>query len=206
MKKIILFAGLIIASFNAFSQSATFGIKGGVNFGQLYSTFDKTTGSASTGLLTTYSIGVFADILISDNVSIQPGFNYAGKGGSEKKGDSVIKAKLFYLHFPVNAVYHVDIEPGVLYFGAGPYVAYGLSANVDVNNGKTSQSQNVGFGAGEGRYQSLDAGLNAMAGITLDSGLIFDIHYEFGLTNVSNISGDHTSNRVFGLSVGYTFK
>lgn len=206
MKKLLLLIGLIIASCNAFSQSsATFGIKGGVNFAQLYSTFENTTGSAATGSLTTYSIGVFADVKISDKVSIQPGFNYTGKGGNEKNGDSVIKAKLFYLQFPVNAVYHVEIDPGEIYFGAGPYLAYGLSAKVQVSDGKTSVSQNVGFGGGETKYQSLDAGFNALAGIKLDNGLLFDIHYDFGLTNVSNISGVNTTNRVFGISVGYVF-
>ncbi|HEY4195762.1 MAG TPA: porin family protein [Mucilaginibacter sp.] len=206
MKKILLLAGLIIGSINAFSQSATFGIKGGVNFGQLYSTFENTTGAASTGLLTTYSIGVFADVKISDKVSIQPGFSYAGKGGNEKNGDSVIKAKLFYLQFPVNAVYHVEIDPGEIYFGVGPYLGYGLSANVQVNDGKSTQNRNVGFGGGETKYQSLDAGFNGLVGIKFDNGLLVDVHYDFGLTNVSNISGINTTNRVFGVSVGYAFK
>jgi hypothetical protein len=205
MKKIILFAALIIASLNAFSQSALFGIKGGVNFAQLYSTFDNTTGSASTGSLTTYSIGVFADVMISNKVSIQPGFNFSGKGGNEKTGDSVIKAKLFYLQFPVNVVYHAEIDPGEIYFGAGPYLGYGLSAKVQVSDGTINQNLNVGFGGGEGKYQSLDAGFNGLVGIKLDNGLLLDVHYDLGLTNVSNISGSNTTNRVFGISVGYVF-
>jgi hypothetical protein len=205
MKKILIFSALIIASFNAFSQSALFGIKGGVNFAQLYSTFDNTTGSASTGLLTTYSGGVFADVMISDKISIQPAFNFSGKGGKERNGDSVIKAKLFYLQVPVNVVYHAEIDPGEIYFGAGPYIAYGLSAKVQINDGKSSQTQNIGFGGGEDKYQSLDAGFNALLGIKLDNGLLLDVHYDFGLTNVSNISGTNTTNRVFGVSVGYVF-
>jgi hypothetical protein len=206
MKKILLLAGLIIASFNAFSQSALFGIKGGVNFAQLYSTFENTTGSASTGLLTTYSGGVFADVLISNKISIQPGFNFTGKGGKQKNGDTVIKAKLFYLQFPVNVVYHAEIDPGEIYFGAGPYLGYGLSAKVQISDGsKISESHNVGFGGGEDKYQSLDAGLNVLLGIKLDNGFLLDVHYDFGLTNVSNISGTNTTNRVFGVSVGYVF-
>lgn len=206
MKKILLLAGLIIASLNVFSQSATLGIKGGVNFAQLYSTFQNTTGSASTGLLTTYTIGAFADVKVSDKISVQPSFNFSGKGGSEKNADSIVKAKLFYLQFPVNAVYHFEIDPGEIYFGVGPYLGYGLSAKVQIDKGTSSRTVDAGFGGGESKYQSLDAGFNALLGIKLDNGFLLDVHYDLGLTNVSNIANNNTTNRVCGVSVGYAFK
>jgi hypothetical protein len=205
MKKFLLFAGLIVASsLSVFAQSATFGIKGGVNFAQLHTSFSGTSSSVSTGSLTTFSAGPYADIQFT-NFSIQPALNFTGRGANETEGDVHVQAKLFYLQLPIDVVYNVDIEPGVIYFGAGPYIAYGLSAKVKVSDSTGSQSKSVGFGSSEDKYKAIDAGANIVAGIKVDGGLLFAINYDYGLTNISNIAGNKTTNRVFGISVGYTF-
>jgi hypothetical protein len=214
MKKILFFAGLILASLSSFAQSSafgntqssTFGIRSGINFAQLHTSFNNSGASVSTGSLATFSAGVFADFKISSAVSIQPGLNYTGKGASETESSTHFKAKLFYLQLPVNVVYHVEIDPGEIYFGAGPYFAYGLSAKVEVADSTGTQSQNVGFGSGVGKYKSIDAGANIIVGIKLRNGLLLNFNYDLGLTNVSNISGTNTTNRVFGISAGYSFK
>jgi hypothetical protein len=205
MKKFLLFTGLIIAtSASAFAQSVTLGIKGGANFAQLHTSFSDSSPSSATGYITTFSAGVFADIKF-DNISIQPGLNFTGRGGSSTRVDSVVKPKLFYLQLPINVVYNVDIEPGILYFGGGPYVAYGLSAKIKVTDSLGSQTSNAGFGTGIYKYKTIDAGANIVAGIKLDNGLLFSLNYDYGLANISNIPGIKTTNRVFGLSVGYSF-
>jgi hypothetical protein len=206
MKKLLLLAGLVIASLSTFAQATpTYGIKGGLNFAQLHTSFSGASGSVSTGSLTTFSFGGFSDIQFT-NFSIQPGLNFTGRGANERDGDLHVQAKLFYLQLPVNVVYNVDIQPGVLYFGAGPYVAFGLSAKVKATDSTGTVSQNVGFGSSEDKYKTIDAGANIVAGIKLDSGLLFNLNYDFGLTNISNIAGNKTTNRVFGVSVGYIFK
>lgn len=206
MKKILLFAIFVVASLSTFAQlTPTFGIKGGINFAQLHTSFSNASGSVSTGSLATFSAGVFADIKFN-NISIQPALNFTGKGGSETRKDSVLKPKLFYLQLPVNVVYNVDIVPGVIYFGGGPYIAYGLSAKINVTDSAGSQTKNAGFGSSVYNYKSMDAGANIVAGIKLDGGLLFNLNYDYGLTNISNIVGNKTTNRVFGISVGYIFK
>lgn len=205
MKKFLLFTGLIIAtSLTTFAQSTTFGIKGGINIAQFHTSFSDSSPSSSTGHLTTFSAGVFADIKF-ENISIQPGLNFTGRGGSATRVDSVVKPKLFYLQLPINVVYNVDIEPGVLYFGGGPYVAYGVSASIKVTDSLGTQTKNAGFGTGIYKYKTIDAGANIVAGIKLDNGLIFSLNYDYGLANISNIPDIKTTNRVFGVSVGYSF-
>lgn len=206
MKKILLFAGLIIASsLSAFAQSTTFGIKAGINFAQLHTSFSGSSSSVSTGSLTTFSAGAFANIQF-ENFSILPGLNFTGRGANETEDNLRVKANLYYLQLPVDVVYNVDIEPGVIYFGAGPYVAYGLSAKVKVSDSTSTQTQNVGFGSGEDKYKQIDAGANVVAGFRLDNGLLFSVNYDYGITNISNVAGSKTTNRVFGVSVGYSFK
>lgn len=206
MKRFMLFVGLTIASLNTLAQSAgTFGIKGGVNFAQLHSSFSNSGGSSSSGYLPTFSGGIFVDYEFSA-VSIQPGINFTGRGADENQGDTHLKVRLYYLQVPVNVVYHFDIDPGIIYIGAGPYVAYGVSGHIKGTLDGNPIDVNANFGTGTNNYKPLDVGAGAIAGIKFDTGLMINLSYDFGLINISNIAGTNTTNRVFGLSVGYALK
>src|ERR1700753_434132 len=142
MKKTILVALLSVISFTTFAQNITFGVKGGLNISTIDYNYPITTNSGSSSInlypssLKSFNAGIFADFKFG-NISLQPALNFTGKGGEEQvdltdnkgnpAGTSVNKLTLYYLQLPVNIVYHVPLLIGNVYFGAGPYIAKGIS-------------------------------------------------------------------------------
>jgi hypothetical protein len=207
MKKILLLVCCAFAASTAFAQLPTFGIRGGLNFAKL--TASSGNVSLSTGSTTTFAAGVFADFKVGA-VSIQPALNYTGKGGnfSFEGVDGEADIKTYYLQVPVNIVYHIPAVIGNVYFGAGPYVGFGLSGKAKgKDEDGNSVSEDITFGSEPGDLKRTDFGLNGIAGVEFKGGLILGINYDLGLSNISNDTGDNESlkNRVFGVSVGFKF-
>lgn len=212
MKKILLIICFAIASTTAFAQSISYGIKGGVNFGKLVISAQGTDLTITSGSNTSFNAGVFADFKLS-KFSIQPSLLFTGKGGKfssdmmdEEEGTSgFAKVNLYYLQVPVDLLYHVDVVAGDIFFGAGPYIAYGITGTTKASDGSNSVSEDVKFGS-DGDFKSTEAGVNFTAGVKLKGGLLFNVNYDWGLTNIANDSGEgRLKNRVLGLSVGYAF-
>lgn len=210
MKKILLFACLVAGSLTTFAQTndkfATFGIVGGLNFAQLHLSDNNSSATANTGTLTTFAIGGFADLKLSDKFSLQPMLLYSGKGGQNTESGVSIKSKIFYLEVPVNLVYHLPVSFGNFYLAAGPYFSYGLSAKVTGSAEGNSSTIDVGFGNDDESYQRTDAGIDFIIGLKLNNGLLFNLSSDLGLKNISNQSADlKYTTRTSGISVGYAF-
>jgi hypothetical protein len=206
MKKLLLSMLLAGTSLVTFAQLPTFGIKGGANFAKFHASIDGLGGSGSSGSLTTFNIGAFVDFKFG-NVSLQPALNFTGKGGTsstaiDDESTSSGKVRLYYLQVPVNLVYHVPAVVGDLYFGAGPYIAMGISGKAKDDDGN---SGDIKFGSGADDLKRTDAGLNAIVGFKFKTGFLINANYDWGLTNVTNLSGVKLTNRVFGVSIGYAF-
>jgi len=205
MKKLLLTLALSTAALFTFAQIPTIGIRGGVNFADV----SASSGSASVslGTLTTFNAGVFAD-LKAGAISIQPGLFYTGKGFKLSDSDESGSAQLSlrYLQVPVNFVYHVPVVVGNIYFGAGPFAAFGLSGKTKATSGGTSIEQDVTFGDGEEDVKRTEFGLQGIAGFQLKGGFLVGLNYDLGLTNIANTNQEgKLKNRVFGVSVGFTF-
>jgi hypothetical protein len=199
MKKLLLAIVFAAASMAAFAQIPKFGIKGGVNFASLAASAGNI--SASSGSITSFSVGAFLDAKLGA-VSFQPGIYYTGKGGASNDGNTNSSIHLYYLQMPLNFVYHAPIVVGDIYFGGGPYGAYGISAKGKDDSGVTVDGT---FGDGEDDIKRTDFGINGVAGIHFKTGLMLGINYDLGLTNILNVSDISTKNRVFGVSIGYMF-
>jgi len=207
MKKILLTLTLATASLFTFAQSASFGVKGGVSFAKLNLSSSSANISANTGSVTTFSAGLFADFKFG-NLSLQPAALYAGKGGNIDAGTGdEATINLYYLQVPVNLVYRVPAAIGNVYFGAGPYAAFGLSGKVKGTSDGNSVSQDVTFGDGDEDFKSTEFGLNGIAGVELKNGFLLGVNYDLGLSNITNSdsSDGALKNRVFGISVGFKF-
>jgi hypothetical protein len=206
MKKLVLAILAFGSALTASAQSkTTFGVSGGVNFAKIVVSLEGSSISASTGSLTTFSVGVFADAPVGSNLSIQPGLYYTGKGGSQSESGETSKLKLYYLQLPVNIVYNVPVSAGKLFFGAGPYAAYGLSGKQEATG---ESSVDVKFGSDvSSDVKRTDFGATGLVGFNFTNGLLLKANYDLGLSNIlpTNEFGAKTKNRVFGLSVGYTF-
>jgi opacity protein-like surface antigen len=206
MKKIILSICLIV-SVTAMTQAqskVTFGVTGGItSASQKYGTDDdQETSDSKIGL----TLGGFANIALSDKLTLQPGLNFTQKGGKESVGDVDYSATLNYLEIPVNLLYNIEAGSGSVILGAGPTIGYGLSGKSKAEFEGDSESSDIKFGSDEDEddYKPFELGLNFVAGYKLSNGLSFALNYNLG-SNIALGDGAKANNRYFGIRIGYTF-
>jgi len=207
MKKTILLAALFVATITAFAQTTTtFGIKAGVNFSKL--TYSGGGFSVSSQSLTGFHIGGVVDVGINDNFSFQPGLLFSTKGGKSESDGDAGKTTLNYLEVPINFIYKVPAGDGKVFFGAGPYIGYGLSGKDTETIDGTKTSSDVNFGSTEDDVKNPDFGVNFLAGYELKQGLTINVGYGLGLANLANGGTDvgKIKNQLFSVSLGYFFK
>lgn len=173
--------------------------------------------------------GVIADLRLIKGFHIQPQVLISSKGMKEEETRSgehwvtgTYKTRLIYLEIPVNLVYKMRVGPGKLAIGAGPYLAFPLSGTykdkgtvIDPNGqqvGSFANDENIQFddfaaNTATGKYyKNSDAGINFIAGYECKNGLLFNINYSMGLTDVYPKTPEVRKNAYFGISAGYLFK
>lgn len=232
MKKFLSFfiiASMITGSYS-YGQSngkskISYGVKAGINLasyqvGSDYRADVKEAGGMILPLIS-FHVGGYADFPITNAFSVQGGLTLSGKGHKERYsydeddfgfdggGTATFIEKLMYLEVPVNAVY----KTGRFYMGAGPYLGYALSGKWiekgvdDYGDGDTDSfydSGKIRFGGDEG-YKRTDFGINLLAGYQLKNKITLGIGYCLGLSNKDDSDYWSSKNRVFSLSVGYSF-
>jgi hypothetical protein len=228
MKKTFFALLLSCSSLAAFAQLPAIGIKGGVNFSTMQASGTQanvvagTNTIANSGMVTSFNFGVFVDVKLG-HFSLQPAVNFTGKGGTFNGFTGTLpngsvsqvstKYNLYYVQVPVNIVYYIPFVVGEFYIGAGPFVGMGVygrkNLSADNNNNGThtaiSSSDKITFGD-NGDIRSDEYGAGAIAGIKLKGGLLFNLNYDMGLSNVApNQAGNTFKNHVFGASVGFVF-
>lgn len=226
MRKLLLSLFLTGSSLAALAQLPTFGIKGGVNFSTLSASGTPnnvvagTNLTSSSGSVTSFNLGVFADVKFGD-ISLQPALNFTGKGGTFDGATGMLpdgstsqvhsKYNLYYIQVPINLVYHIPVVIGEIYLGAGPYGGIGIHGKtkltaINAQTGSFGSSQGTKFGNDAGDIKRTDFGADAIAGLKLKGGLLFNINYDYGLSNILPESdGNKFKTRVLGASIGFAF-
>lgn len=181
------------------TTGARFGVKGGVNFTNLY-----VDNVDDTNMLTSFNAGFFVELPITQGIAIVPELNYSRKG-SEVQNTILTetyksKFKLSYLEMPV--LLKLNLVPN-FNLHAGPYVAYLLNAKTDVvdENGDRVES----FEYDTDNFNKLDFGLSAGLGFDFNN---FGIgaRYNYGLSEIdkdNNANG--AKNSAFNLYVALKF-
>lgn len=193
MKNLFL-AGMICLSFvnftNAQSLSPSAGIKGGLNFTNLY-----TEDVDDNNILTSFNAGLYVNLPVSSAVSIQPEFNFSRKG-SELVYDNAFATgttilKLNYLEMPV--LLKLNVTPN-LNVHLGPYAAYLIDgqATNETNGGTFNFEENIN----NDDLNKWDYGLAAGVGLDL-GGTSLGLRYNYGLQTIGK-------ERTFG-GTTYTF-
>lgn len=208
MKKLFLTAAAVFALTAVNAQDITFGAKFGVNLA------NADAGDFDTDVVTSFHIGVTAELPISDKFSVQPELLYSIQGASltetitEDKYEYLYK--LNFINLPIMAKYYVTQG---LSLEAGPQIGFLVKAEVETDfTDSDDSSNNVSITTDlKDYYKSIDFGFNIGAGYKLESGLNFTLRYNLGLSNLSDTDHEDVSddsewkNRVLQLSVGYTF-
>ncbi|MGB4775088.1 MAG: porin family protein [Daejeonella sp.] len=232
MRKTLIKKGLTLAlacigANGAFAQISKlqYGLKAGVNYSQFnYSgnEVDDAAKDGSKGLLSFHFTGL-VDIPVLPALSVQPGLSLTGKGikfelsysSQSNLSETAGNINIMYLELPINVVYKVK----GLYFGAGPYAAYGIAGKIkfettdkDLASGvitTTKSNEDISFGSDkdEDDFKSADFGLNVLAGYQLKNGLNIGANYGLGLSNINTLGSSEykQSNRVVSVSVGFMF-
>jgi len=186
MKKILVLAVVTVLGFtNVTAQKIKFGAKGGINIANING--DNTS---SLEPVAAFNFGLMTEIPISQKFSFQPEVMFSGQGYSFEGSNGNIVA-LNYLNVPLMAKYY--IVKG-LSLEAGPQIGYLLSAKNEGTNVKDG-------------FKKVDFAANLGVGYKLENGINFGARYNFGLSNINDVSGDPNKfrNSVFQLSIGYFF-
>ena len=183
LKTILAFVLLTSISQATFSQTLTgtsspkFGIKGGVNFSNLY-----TEDVEDNNVLTGFNLGVFAKLPITQTFAIQPELLYTTKGAELKYNNAFVTGtstfKLNYLELPVLLVVNLSQNFNV---HAGPYFAYLIDGEAK------NDSQGTLFDAENNLdnddFNKFDTGLSVGIGYDTDK-IGFGVRYNYGLQKV----------------------
>lgn len=187
MKKTLLITAILFAfATSTQAQLVKFGIKGGVNYANQNGT-DITVNSTNytTDAITSYHVGLVAELKLLDSFAIQPELLYSTQGASYKNITEEFKNELGYLSIPVAAKIHLN---KVVSLELGPQASFLLSErnNFDVNNAETFEFAALG-------------GL----GINLTKNLFIQGRYVLGLTEASKEA--QVKNSMLQISAGILF-
>ncbi|PTT04955.1 PorT family protein [Flavobacterium sp. HMWF030] len=187
MKRIILAAVMFIAtSATIQAQLVQFGVKAGVNFASQTGDAFPTQNIDKEGI-TSYHVGVVAEVKLLEKFSIQPELLYSTQGATYKFADAQedFKNKLAYLSIPVMAKIYMTKS---LSLEVGPQASFLLSQKNDVrfDDAKT-----------------FDFALNAGLGLKITKSIFIQGRYSLGLTEAS--SDADIKNSVVQLSAGFMF-
>ncbi len=157
------------------SQALQAGIKGGVNFSDLY-----TPEADRSKMITGFNIGVFSKAAINGMLAFQPELYFTTKGAEITYNNDFVNGtaryRLDYLEMPLLLVVNVTDNFNIHF---GPYASYLLS-------GKVKNVSNVTFFNFEDQidvrdFNRLDAGM--AAGLGLDLGTVsFGTRFNYGFT------------------------
>lgn len=167
----------IQAQTNENSNDPQFGIKGGVNFSNLY-----TENVEDNNVLTSFNAGVYAAFPITEKLAIQPEILYSRKG-AELVYDNAFtqgsaKFKLNYIEVPVLLKINITENLNV---HAGPYFAYLIDA--EVNNDSEDDTFDFTESYDNDDFNKFDMGLSGGIGFDFNS-LGIGARYNYGLSNV----------------------
>ena len=175
--------------FNAKSQSAHFGIKGGMNASSLNSSPSNSDMQTKIGL----NVGVLAHIHTGNEFwAFQPEIYYSSEG-SKNKSNSNVSTNLGYINVPVLIQYMFN---NGFRLEAGPQVGFLMSAKNKVNDNSTDIKDNL-----KSAVFSIPVGI----GYLTTTGLGFDARYNFGISNIYKNDASKVHSNVFQFDIFYQF-
>ena len=195
---------MTLTNANAQDSASKFGVKGGVNFSNLY-----TEDVDDNNVLTGFNVGFFAKLPISNNIALQPEISYTGKGAELVYNNSLVSGtaqfKLDYIEVPLLLVVNVTKNFNI---HAGPYAAYMVSAKT--TNKSDSGSYNFEDNIDTDDFNKFDAGLAGGVGIDLEP-VSFGVRYNYGLTKIgkedssTSFSSPDAKNSVLSFYAAFAF-
>lgn len=176
------------------SGNPEFGIKGGINSSNLYS-----SDADDENMLVGFNAGLYAKLPITDNIAFQPELLYTTKGAKVEYNNSVVnqsaKIRLDYIELPLLFKFNLTDNFNLQ---AGGYASYLVNSKVKAE-GAVDFERDV-----TDNLQEFDAGLAAGVGVDFNP-ISVGLRYNYGLTAIGkeNTAFEDAKNSSFSLYVAY---
>lgn len=162
--------------------------------------------SQSVDFKPNFRLGLNVSSAISNNLQVQFGAFYSGKGAKQTLLGTTVQMDLSYIEIPVYINYMTGEDGGNRFFvGAGPYLGYCIGGKWKA--GGTETKLEIGSDETKDDIKPLDLGININAGYLLSNNFYIRGQYGIGLAN--NIPGGDANNSQkntgFAISLGYNF-
>ncbi len=220
--KCFVFGFALLTATASFAQKL--GVKGGLNLSDMV-VKDDYGGRADSKMNPGFHLGAIVQWPIAEMFSFDTGLLFSMKGFKTSEEETFMneymteidvkyetRTNLFYLTVPLTARGTYNLGGSVIYVLFGPYVAMGVSGKVSfeyTHNEETEKGENDirwGTDGKQDDFKRLDYGLTLGTGVEINV-IQVGISYGWGLANISSYTADGNivRNRVFDLSVGYSF-
>ena len=212
MRNLILFMAVFcsaLTTINAQSDSKALqlGVKGGVNLSTIGGDdFDDADSRTS------FNVGFFAELPISERFSFQPEVLYSGQGFDIKEidqdnifdtGDNV-EYQLDYLQVPL--MFKVYLIEG-LSIEAGPQLGFKINEEIDYK--PNSDGGDIDINSDDSYIKDFDTSVAFGAAYKFDGGFFINARYTYGLSTIFKddtiFEGVDAKNRVLQFGVGFAF-
>jgi len=206
MKKLLFAAIAVLGLSNINAQDVKFGAKAGVNMATISG---DDTGDTDSRVL--FHVGGVAEIMISEQFSIQPELLYSSQGAKDSFEDEFGKEEstltLDYINVPIMAKYYVADG---LSIEAGPQIGFLINSESEYEfvSNEFPEFNQSGKDDLKEFTSGIDFGVNFGIGYKLESGLNFGARYNLGLSNIYDGEGSEdieNNNNVIQVSVGFMF-
>jgi hypothetical protein len=192
MKKISLLALTLMSGIVLFAQTATFGLKGGLN---VASTSNSQGGGSNSRL--GYHAGFLLHVHATPQFAVQPELVYSSQGGKYTTSDGYEhNLDLGYLNIPVLLQY---MAGSGFRLETGPQVGFLVNVNDKVNGVSTGYFTSADF-------KKTDVSWAIGAGYEGRSGLGLDARYNLGLSNINNYGTATVHNNVLQVGLFYMLR
>ena len=220
MKNIILPVIGLFLSISSFAQRIHYGIGAGVSLysisGDANTNLEKvlnfTNGIVSTGPVTGFFGGGYANIAVSNNLSVEPGLYYTTKGyaitGSYTiKGLDILsanaKAALHSSYIEIPVLLKLNFN-GLQVF-AGPQLSYLTTASVKTSAGLAGINLYQGNMDITSQLNRWDAAIIAGLGYQFSNGIRLTALYDRGLSKIDAAQNTKSYNQGFKVGAGISF-
>ena len=196
MKKVFLFAAILVATASVSQAQVKFGVKAGANFYQLGG--DDADGlDESRKLKVGIAGGAFANIPVNSMFSVVPELLYSMEGNLQKEDDAKMSFNLSYLNIPVMFRYN---NPSGFYAETGPQVGFLMSAKTKTEFGGVEDEQDI-------KDELKSIGFSWALGLSyqLKNGFGFGARYNLGLSSIVDEDDVDIKSSGFHVGVFYTF-
>jgi hypothetical protein len=221
MKKIFTLVAVALIVITNVNAQTKFGIRAGVNHsswkGDAINSFEDllsmTDGYVTTSGKTGFHAGGYAEIPLSQTISLQPGVYYSQKG-YQMKG-TIAADKMDFLNATATAKlqsHYIDIPVylkanlgGGFHIYAGPQVSYLAKNDLKVDAGALGFSVfNRNFDVTD-QFNTVDVGVSGGIGYDFANGLTINAGYDHGLSRVDKNDNFKSYNRNLKVGIGWKF-